>query len=108
VSSNNDWFNPAGNAARNVLDDDGFTENSAAHDVANGTVRRFPHLLEVEFFDTGLIRCDGSALNTDFASLDSFSAIDCDLIVGGVTVFDAKVVVLNVEVQVGENELYNV
>ena len=62
-------------------------------------------MLEVEFLDTSLIRSDSGALNTNFASLDCFSAIDGDLIVGGITVFDAKVVVLNVEVQVGEDEL---
>ena len=62
-------------------------------------------MLEVEFLDTSLIRSDSGALNANFASLDCFSAIDGDLIVSGITVFDAKVVVLNVEVQVGENEL---
>jgi len=51
-------------------------------------------LLEVEFFDTSLIRGDGCTLDTNLALLDSFGSINCNLIVCRVTSFNCQVKVL--------------
>lgn len=37
-----------------------------------------PHLLELELLDTGLIRGDGGALDTDLVLLDGLGSIDGD------------------------------
>jgi hypothetical protein len=105
VSADDDGLSPSGNAARDVLDDDGFAENDTTTDVADGSIGRLPHLLEVELLNTCLIWGDGCTFNSDFASLDGVCAVNSDLIVSRITVLDAQVVVLNVKVQVGRNEL---
>jgi len=105
VAANNDRLGPAGNATRNVLNDNGLAEDDTTADVTDGTVGRLPHLLEGELLDTGLIRGDGGAFDADLVFLDGVGAVDSDLIVGGITVLDAQVEVLDVEVEVRVNEL---
>jgi hypothetical protein len=105
VATNDDRLGPAGNATRNVLNDNGLTEDDTTADVTDGTVGRLPHLLEGELLDTGLIRGDGGALDADLVFLDGVCAVDSDLIVSGITVLDAQVEVLDVEVKVGVDEL---
>jgi hypothetical protein len=45
-------------------------------------------LLQLELLDTGLIRSDGGALDTDTILLDGLSGLDCDLVIGLVTVLE--------------------
>lgn len=73
--------------------------------VADSTVGRQPHLLELELLDTLLIGGDGRALDTDRVLLDGLGGIESDLVVGLVTVLQTKVVVLEVNVEVGVDEL---
>ena len=105
VSADNDGLLPAWHKARNVLDDDGLSEDGSTDDVSDGSVGGFPHLLEVELGDTCLIRGDGGALDSDLAGFDGVSSIDGDLIVSGVTVLNAEIEVLNVKVQVRGDKL---
>lgn len=49
-------------------------------------------LLQLELLDTLLIGGDGRALDTNRVLLNSFGSIDCDLIVGLISVFKALVV----------------
>ena len=105
VSANNDGLGPAWHESGDVLDDDGLTEDGSTDDVSDGAVGGSPHLLEVELLDASLIRGDGSALDADLAGLDSLSSLDGDLIVSGVTVLDAQIEVLDVQVQVRSNQL---
>lgn len=46
-------------------------------------------LLQLELLDTGLIRSDGGALDTDAILLDGLSGVDGDLVIGLVTVLNA-------------------
>lgn len=73
--------------------------------VADGAVWRQPHLLELELLDALLIGGDGRALDTDRVLLDSLGGIECYLVVGLVTVGQAQVVVLQVDVEVWVDEL---
>lgn len=98
VSSNNNGLFPARNNCGDSGNDNGLTENSTAKDVSNGTVGRKPHLLEVEFLHTGLIRSDGGTLDTDLVLDDGLSSINSDPIVSLVTVLDTKIVVLEIDV----------
>ena len=106
VPADDDGLGPAWHKFRDVLDNDGLSEDGAANDVSDGTVRGLPHLLETELGDTSLVRSDGSALDTDFASLDGVGGVNGDLIVGSVTVLDAEIKVLDVKVQVRVNQLF--
>ena len=107
MSTDNDWFGPTWNTTWNVLDDDGLTENDTSDNVTDGSVGGLPHLLQIEFLDSSFVRSDGGTFNTNFASFDGLCGVDGYLVISGITVFDTQVVVLDVEVQVGEDELYD-
>ena len=93
------------NQAWNVADNDGFAEDNATENIADRSIRRLPHTLEIKFFYASLIWGNRCALHADAMLLDCVSAIDCHLIVSGVTMFDAKVVVLEIDIEVRQNQL---
>jgi hypothetical protein len=99
VPSNDDGLLPGTNQPWYVLDDDRLSEHSTVEVVANCAVRALPHLLEVEFLDTGFVRSDGSALDTHLAFADSFCGLEGDLVVSLITVFNAQIEILDVEVE---------
>jgi len=100
VSTNNDWLGPAWHAPWNIFDDDRLSENSAVEDVSDGSIGTPPHLLEAELFDTALVRGDGGALDGNFVLLGCLSAINGDLIIGGVARCHRQVIVLSLQVHV--------
>jgi hypothetical protein len=104
VPANNDGFFPSRDQSGDVLDDDRLPENGSIQNVSDGSIGTFPHLFEFKLFDSGFVWSDGCALDSDFTFLNGFSSIDCDLIVGLITVFDAKIKVLNGKVQEGKDE----
>jgi hypothetical protein len=73
--------------------------------VPNGTVGRQPHFLQLKLLHSLLVWGDGCAFDTNRVFLDSFGGIECYLIVRLVTVRQAEVVVLEVDVEVRVNEL---
>ena len=91
VAADDDRLGPARHEPRHVAADDRLAEDDAAQNVADGAVRRLPHLLEVELLHPRLVGCDGRAFDADAAGLDGISGIDGDLVVGGVAVLDAEV-----------------
>ena len=107
MSTYDDWFCPTWNTSWNVLDDDGLTENDTSNNVTDGSVGGLPHLLQIEFLDSSFVRSDGGTFNTNFAGFDGLCSVDGYLVISGITVFDAQVVVLDVEIQVREDELYD-
>ncbi len=105
VAADDDGLRPAGHQARHVLADDGLAEDDAAQDVADGAVGRAPHLLEAELFDAALVGGDGGALDGHAVLLGGVGGVDGDLVVGRVAVLDAEVVVFEVHVEVGVDQL---
>jgi hypothetical protein len=122
VTADNDGLFPAGHETGNGGDDDGRTEDGSSSTdalvscflnacinfsqvVTDGAVGRQPHLLELELLDSLLIGCDGGTLDTNRVLLDCLGSIEGDLVVGLITVGQAKVVVLEVDVQVRVNKL---
>ena len=73
--------------------------------VSNGAIGRQPHFLELEFFYTLLVWSNGCALDTNRVLLDGLGGIERDLVVGLITVWQAQVIVLEVDVEVGVDKL---
>ena len=65
MAADDDRLFPLGNQQRNVLADDWLPEDGSVQVVADGSVGRFPHLLQVELFHTGLVGGDCGAFYTD-------------------------------------------
>ena len=105
VAADHEGLGPARHEARHVRANDGLAEDHATEDVADRTVGRAPHLLELELLDAGLVRCDRRAFHADAVALDRLGRIDRHLIVGGVAVLDAEIVIVEVEIEVGVDEL---
>ena len=105
MAAHHNRLRPAGHEPRDIADDDRLAEDHAPENVADGAVGALPHLLELEFLNPGLVRGDRGALHAHAMFLDRMSRIDCDLIPGGVAVGDREVVILKIDVEVGENEL---
>mmetsp|Transcript_97472 Transcript_97472/g.134064 ORF Transcript_97472/g.134064 Transcript_97472/m.134064 type:complete len:376 (-) Transcript_97472:86-1213(-) len=100
VSTDNDRLGPAGHQSGDVLDNNRFSENGTIKDVSNSSVRRSPHLLEFELFNTTLIRSDSGTLDTNLVLLHGVSAINSDLIVSLITRGDTQIIVFGFKVDV--------
>jgi hypothetical protein len=61
--------------------------------------------LEPEFLNTSLIWGNGGTLHSDGVLFDSLSGIEGDLVVCLITVFEAEIVVLEVDIEVWVDEL---
>jgi len=105
VSSNNDRGSPAWNHPRDVLDDDWLSEDGSVKLVSDSAVGGLVHGLEVELFDTRLIGSDGGPLDPHLAGLDGVGRVEGDTVIGGVAVLHAEIEVLDVEVEVGSDQL---
>src|SRR6185369_13019446 len=66
---------------------------------------RLPHLLELELFDARLVWRDGRALDGNAVLLAGIGGVDRDLVVGLVAILHAEVVVFEVHVEVGVDQL---
>ena len=106
MPADDDRLGPTGYQTRDVGDDDRRAEDCAAQDVSDGAVGRQPHLLEVELLDPGLVRSDGGALDADMVFEDGVRGVDGDLVIGGVAILHAEVVVLEVDVEVGQDQSF--
>ena len=105
VAAYNDRLGPARHEARHVFADDRLAEDDAAQYVADRAVRRLPHFLEAEFLNPLLIRRNRGAFDADAMFLDGVSRVNGDLIGRCVAVLDAEVVIFDVEVKVGMDQL---
>lgn len=104
VPSNDNRLLPSSDESRNILDNDGFPEDGSVEVVSDSSVGGFPHFFEVKLLDSCLIWSDGSALDADLAFLDGLRGLQSDLVVGFVSVFNAQIEVLDVEVEEGMDE----
>lgn len=80
-------------------------EHRPVQDVPDRPVGRLPHLLQLELLDARLVGRDRRALDADAVLQDGVGGVDRHLVVGGVAVREPQVVVLDGEVEVGEDEL---
>src|SRR5262249_2510280 len=105
MAADDNRLGPAGHEPRDALDHYGLTEDDAAEDVTDRAVGGTPHLLQAELGDPGFVRRNGRALDPDAELLDRVCGIDRYLVVGGISVLDRQVVVTQVDVQVGQDQL---
>ena len=64
----------------------------------------FHIFLSLNSFDAGFVRRDGRAFHGDAVFLGGFGRIDGDLVVGRVAVLDRQVVILQVDVEIGQDQ----
>ncbi|MEY3656080.1 MAG: hypothetical protein RL114_438 [Actinomycetota bacterium] len=108
VTTDHDGLCPTWNKLWNVVADNWLTEHNTTEDVADCAVRRLPHLLQTELFNTSLVGGNRRALDTNAMLQDRLRRIDGDLVISRVAVLHAEVVVLKFDVEVRENEaLFN-
>lgn len=105
MSTNANRLDPSRYRSRNRVQDDGLSEDGTSQDVSDSSVRTQPHLLETEFLDSSFIGSDRCTLDGYLVLLGSFGRVDCDLVVGSVSVFDTEIKVLELDVDKGKNEL---
>src|SRR5690606_15572842 len=105
VAADDDRLRPARHQARNVLHDDRLAEDDAAENVADRAVRALPHLLEAEFLDAAFVRRDRRALDADAVLLDGVGGIDRDLVVGLVALLNREIVIFDLKIEVGQDQL---
>ena len=105
VAADDDRLGPARHQPRHVLADDRLAEDDAAQDVADGAVGRAVHVLEVEFLHPRFVRGDGGALDPDADLLDRFGGVDGDLVAGLVALLNAEVVIEQLDVEIGMDQL---
>ena len=98
VPSNYNWLHPPWNQSWNIFYNYWFSENSPIQNISDCAVGRFPHLLKFKFFYSVFVGSDGSTLDTNFAFLNSFSSVNCDLIFSLVSVLNGQIVVLNIQI----------
>ena len=82
MTPDDNWVLPSRYWLRDTIQDNGLTEDSATENVSDSAVRAPPHLLQLEFLNTSLIRSDGRALDADAVLEDCFRGLDCDFITG--------------------------
>ena len=104
MTTDNNRVGPARHQARDIVDHDGFAEDNAAQNVPDGAVRADPHLLEAEFFDACLVRCDGGAFHAHAVFLDGVGGVDRDLVFRLVTLFDGEIVIFQIDVEVRQDQ----
>ena len=105
VAADHDGLGPARHEAGYVFADDRLPEDHAAEDVADGAVGAAPHLLEAEFLHPCFVRGDRRAFDADAVFLDRMGSVDGDLVIGLVARLDAEIVVLEIDVEIGGDQL---
>lgn len=73
MSSNNNGLAPVFNKSWDIFNQDWFSEDCTIKVVSDGTIGTLPHLLQLEFLDSSLIRSDGSTLDSNLALFNEFS-----------------------------------
>src|SRR5215469_2175475 len=104
VAPDHDRLRPSGHQPRHVLTDDGLPKDHAAQDIADRTIGRTPHFLEVELLHAGLIWRDGRAFHPDTHLFDGFGRLNRDLVIGGIAVGDAEIKIAQLDVEIGKDE----
>ena len=91
-----DWSCPAWHQPGHILAYDRLAKHCTTQDITDGSVRRTPHLLQIEFFDALIVGRNRCALYTDAKFLDRIRGINGDLIIGFITFLNAQIIVFEI------------
>ena len=86
MAADDDRFGPAGDETGDVPADDRLAKDRAADDIADGAVRRLPHLFQAKLLHPPLVRGDGRALDADPVFFNRLRRLDRHFILGGVAI----------------------
>ena len=93
---------PTWNNKWNVFYNNRLTENCSVKSIPNLTVWWLPHLFQSKLFNSRLIRSNSCTFYSNFVLEHSIEAVSCDLVVSSVTVLNWEIVVVRLQVNVGE------
>ena len=105
MASDGDRFFPGGNAGFDVIHENGFSENGSIQHGTDCSVGAFPGFFQMVFFYAVFIGRDGRAFNSNSVFHNGAGCINGDLIIRIIPVFDVKIVIIDVHVQVGKKQL---
>ena len=97
---------PTGHKAGHVFTDDRRAEHNAAQNVADRAVGRTPHLFEAEFLNPVFIGGDCGTFHANADFLDLLGRINRDLVVGLVADLHREIVIEQVDIQIGQDQLF--
>ena len=106
VPANDDRVGPTRHEARHRLDDDGFTEDHATQNVADGAVRRLPHALQAEFLHPRFVGGDRRTLHADAMFANGIGRLHGDLVIGFVAAFHAEIEINQLDVEIRQDQLF--
>ncbi len=104
MAADHDGLGPVRHKAGHVGTDDGFAEDRAIKDVADGAVGRTPHLLQAKFLHPCLIGGDGGAFHAHAVPAYGFGGFHRHAVIGLVTMADAKVIIFQVDIQIRQDQ----
>jgi hypothetical protein len=105
MSTNHDRLCPSRYWPRHALQDDRFTEYGPSQNIPDRPVWTLPHALQFEFLDTSLIRCNSSTLDANRVLEDSLCRLDGNFIIRCIAMFQAKIIIFDIEIEIREDEL---
>lgn len=105
MSSNDYGLCPSWNKSWDIRDNNRLSEYSSVQFISNCAIRGLPHLFEAKFNNSGFIRSNSSAFNTNFVLLDSISSIYSDLVIGSISILNTEVIVFYLNVQMRQDQL---
>ena len=105
MTADDDRLCPARNETRHVAANDRLAENHATENIADCSIRGFPHLLELEFLNTCFIRRDRGAFDANAVFVDRVGGINRDLVICCVTILDREIIIFQVDIEIGMDQL---
>ncbi len=105
VSGHHNGICPAWHKSRNILAHNGFTKDCAIQDIADCPVRRPPHAFEIKLLNPILVWCNGGAFNANTVFFNGIGRIFGNLIIGFIAFLNAKIKVIQFNIQIGQNQL---
>jgi len=100
MSANDNRLGPTGDQSWYVHNNR-LSEHSSVEHGPDGTVGRLPHLLKFELLNTVFVWVNSSAFDTDFVFENCLGAVDGDLVISFVSVFNRQIVVIGFQINVG-------
>ena len=94
MSCNGNWLFPIFNAWLDSFYNDRCTEYSSIQNCTDGTIRAFPHFLQIILWHTRSIRCNCCTFYCYFVLLCCFCGIKCNLIIRLITMFKSKIIII--------------